>query len=69
LYAEKNNAAPACLSACPARRRPAVRPGRFVNEAYELIENLDEFKDRVEYAGFVDIELRNSVEGMYARAF
>jgi hypothetical protein len=38
--------------------------GRFVNEAYELIENLDEFKDRVEYSGFVDIELRNSGEGM-----
>jgi hypothetical protein len=41
--------------------------GRFVNEAYELIENLDEFNDRVEYAGFVDIELRNSAEGMPAR--
>jgi hypothetical protein len=41
--------------------------GRFVNEAYELIENLDEFKDRVEYAGFVDIELRNSEGGMPVR--
>jgi hypothetical protein len=38
--------------------------GRFVNEAYELVENLDEFKDRVEYSGYVDIELRNSGEGM-----
>jgi C1A family cysteine protease len=40
---------------------------RFVNEAYELIENLDEFKDRVEYTGFVDIELRNSGESMPVR--
>jgi hypothetical protein len=40
---------------------------RFVNEAYELIENLDEFKDRVEYSGFVDIELRNSPEAMPVR--
>ncbi|MDR1220461.1 MAG: C1 family peptidase [Treponema sp.] len=38
--------------------------GRFVNEAYELIENLDEFKDRVEYSGYVDIEVRNAREGM-----
>jgi hypothetical protein len=41
--------------------------GRFVNEAYELIENLAEFKDRVEYSGYVDIELRNSGEGMPVR--
>ncbi|MDR1046772.1 MAG: C1 family peptidase, partial [Treponema sp.] len=41
--------------------------GRFVNEAYELIENLDEFKDRIEYSGYVDIELRNSAEGMPLR--
>ncbi|MDR1047327.1 MAG: hypothetical protein LBL64_06090 [Treponema sp.] len=41
--------------------------GRFVNEAYELIENLDEFKDRVEYSGYVDIEVRNSAEGMPLR--
>jgi hypothetical protein len=41
--------------------------GHFVYHAYELIENFDEFKEQVEYAGFVDIELRNAGAGMSAR--
>jgi len=37
---------------------------QFVYEAYEVIENLTTYKDRVNYSGFIDIELRNSDKGM-----
>jgi len=39
----------------------------FVNEAYELIENLSAYKDATRYSGFVDIELRRADGGMPVR--
>jgi hypothetical protein len=39
----------------------------FVNQAYELIENLSAYKDAARYSGFVDIELRRAGGGMPVR--
>jgi hypothetical protein len=40
---------------------------RFVNQAYELIENLSSYKDPARYSGFVDIEVRRADGGMPVR--
>jgi hypothetical protein len=40
---------------------------RFVNQAYELIENLSTYKDAARYSGFVDIELSRAAGGMPVR--
>lgn len=40
---------------------------QFVAEAYELIENLAAYKTATEYAGFVQIEVYNSKDGMPVR--
>jgi len=40
---------------------------KFAQEAYEMIENLSNYKDSVEFSGSVQIELFNSKQGMPVR--
>jgi len=40
---------------------------QFVNEAYEVIENLAAYKDGAEYSGSVRVEVQNSNQGMPVR--
>jgi hypothetical protein len=41
--------------------------GQFVDEAYEIIEDLSAYRDATEYSGFVEIEIFGSGRGMPVR--